>query len=250
MVANLPKVSDSFYIATLLSCLAETLSSPPKQGQWGTDDEEEEESFQREAISEIERYRRIDEWISSYQNVFSVAALDCILRLAKSNVLQPKLADFMHYTRVGNGEVLRLQAFRCLVDLGGFEHGAVMKYVLHTLSNDPSPYVRHNVWRIFGGGLGKVAIGEEKPDPNMQASDGLIIEQEVSTETRQADFARKHTTDGALTALRKEIGKNALLKQGLWAAITYGGLSSTFSFEHYSHDSDLPESASQKCHDS
>ena len=38
-------------------------------------DEKEMRDFRKDAISEIERYRRIDEWISSYHNVFSTTAL-------------------------------------------------------------------------------------------------------------------------------------------------------------------------------
>lgn len=211
-------------MATLLRCLTETLSCPTNQlsaTQLESDELDEEESFRREAISEIERYRRIDEWVSSYKNIFSVTALHCILLLAKSKVLQPKLADFMHYTRTGNAEDLRLQAFRCLVDLDALEHGAVVKYILHTLSHDASPYVRAQVWLTFGRGLGRIAISGQEQDPNSQISDSLIIEQEVSMEARQEEFARKNTIEGAVAALRKGIGANTSLKQGLWAAVTY-----------------------------
>jgi transcription initiation factor TFIID subunit 2 len=50
------------------------------------------------------------------------------------------------------------------------------------------------------------------------AADGLIIEQESSTEVRQADLARRQTVTGALAALKAEVANDQVLKECLWAA--------------------------------
>jgi transcription initiation factor TFIID subunit 2 len=79
--------SDCYYVSTLMRCLAESLvtsAAPQQTFAMHPDDEDdlmqeaiEDEKFQKEAINELERYRRIDEWISSYQNIYSVTALEC-----------------------------------------------------------------------------------------------------------------------------------------------------------------------------
>ncbi|KAL2814503.1 hypothetical protein BJX63DRAFT_431405 [Aspergillus granulosus] len=50
------------------------------------------------------------------------------------------------------------------------------------------------------------------------ATDGLIIEQESSTDIRQANLACRQTVTGALAALKVEVGNNQVLKECLWAA--------------------------------
>lgn len=214
--------SDCYYVATLLSGLADILAAPRIQRSVDDIDLDavEDEEFYRDAVSEIERYRRIDEWVSSYGNVYSITALQCLLRLAKAQVLQPKLADFLQYTRQGNADVLRLQAFYCLIEQGKFGHGPVVKYIMHTLSHDRSPYMRNNLWRILGKGLGLVAIGYDRPKIDTADFDGMIIEQEGSTETREAEFARKQTVDGAVAALKQEMASIEALKHGIWTALT------------------------------
>ncbi|KAL9060459.1 MAG: hypothetical protein Q9162_000632 [Coniocarpon cinnabarinum] len=215
-------ISDCYWITTLMSCLADVLVKSPDHptNVLTSDSQEEEDAFRKAAIGEIERYRRIDEWISSFQNLYSRTALDCLLRLSLSDVLQPKVADFLQYTRQGNADELRLQAFRCLVDLGKLKHGPIIKYILHCMANDPSPYMRQQILSIFGRGLGLVAIGEnESSKPKQDVSEGLIIE-EGTTEDRAQDKARRTTIEGAIQALKAEIGESEPLADGLWTAIT------------------------------
>ena len=225
---SMNEYSDCYYISTLMRCLTQLLV-PRKDAGLNTLNEEEQledNDFRKDAIGEIERYRRIDEWTSSFQNVFSVTALKCLLRLSKSNLLYPKIADFLQYTRSGNSDQVRLQAFDCIAELGKLKNEALSAYVLHSVSNDPSPYMREQLYRVFGKGLGMMAIGEERPEPKkQQVSDGLVIEQDDSAETRQADFARRQTIEGALAALKDEIQHGEKLKDSLWAAVTASGTS-------------------------
>src|ERR1700712_2575234 len=83
--------SDNFKIANLLSALTDSLIPGPKQPKPAnviehdkTDEEMSEEvarqeverherqEFQNIVIEELDRYRRMDEWINSYQNIFTV----------------------------------------------------------------------------------------------------------------------------------------------------------------------------------
>ncbi|KAI9880148.1 MAG: hypothetical protein M1830_005177 [Pleopsidium flavum] len=215
--------SDSHYVATLMVALTESLipKNEPSGYNFGFDDEEEDEArFHRACVDEIERYRRMDEWISSYQNVYSITALDCKRRLAQVKVVETAITDFLQYTRSGTFETLRLTAFSNLVELGLLKNEAILQWFLFVLGSDPSPYVRERMQRLFWKGLAMVAIGERTPKDVVPQQNGLIIEQESSTESRQADLARKQSVNGALAALKQDVGSNEELKKALWEAVT------------------------------
>ncbi|KAI9842282.1 MAG: hypothetical protein M1837_007352 [Sclerophora amabilis] len=217
--------SDCHYVGRLMTALSEALIQTGDHAgmDFGFDDEEDdgdEKQFQDTAIDQIDRYRSMDEWISSYQNTCSTIALDCNMRLAKAQVIETKPTDFLQYSREGTFDMLRLQAFRCTVELGLLKNDTVLKYFLYVLGSDPSPYVRENLQRLFGQGLAAIAFGEDKPGPKHQPQDGLVIEQETSTDTRQIEMARTQTVAGALEALKAEMGTNEGLKKALWEAAT------------------------------
>ena len=209
-----------------MNALAETLSAKPAprfntfDDDMDPEDEEDNIKFHKACLDEIDRYRRLDEWIPSYQNILSMTALDCKLQLFKARATRLNPVDFLQYTRDGTSDILRLKAFNSLLDLGMFKNDTFLRWFLFNLGTDPSPYIREHMLRLLGKTLGAIAIGET---PDLAASaaqpDGLIIEQESSTEARQADLARKQTIAGALNALKDEINKNKVLKEGLWAAI-------------------------------
>lgn len=101
-------------------------------------------------------------------------------------------------------------------------NGTILRWFLFVLGMDPSPYIRDYMLRLFGKALGALAIGESSITAASATAqqDGLIIEQESSTEARQAVLARRQTVEGALNALKAEIHGNEVLKRGLWNAIT------------------------------
>ena len=75
--------------------------------------------------------------------------------------------------------------------------------------------------RIFGKTLGALAVGEHLEIAKEQAAqlESLVIEQESTTEARQADLARKQTVEGSLNALRGEVSADLVLQKELWKAI-------------------------------
>jgi len=183
---------------------------------------EDNVTFYESCIEEIDRHRRIDEWIPSYHNTLSATALDCKRRLMKTGGIPIKATDFLLYTQDGCYSDLRLTAFRCLMDLGLHRDDPILRWYLFVLGTDPSPYIRENMIHVFGKTLGSIAIGESSSkaaDAAAMDNTGLIIEQESSTEARQADLARKQTIPGALAALKSELSDNSTLKSALWEAI-------------------------------
>ena len=213
-----------------MKALAEALAARPPPAERAFDDFEDDgdnEIFHNACLDEIDRYRRIDEWIPSYNNILSTTALDCKRILAKAGIIDTRSADFLQYTPDGTSDYLRLNAFGNLMTLGTIKNDAILRWFLFVLGTDPSPYVRENMLRIFERTLGATAIGEHLETAKAQVAqqDGLVIEQESSTEARQADLARKQTIQGALNALRDELSANTVLKTELWSAITSPALS-------------------------
>lgn len=209
-----------------MRALAETLAvKPPLRtiafDDFDHDDGDDNEHFHHACLDEIDRYRRMDEWIPSYHNVLSTTALDCKRLLAKAGIIESRPADFLQYTADGTSSYLRLKAFSNLMTMGTFKNDAILRWFLFVLSTDLSPYIRHHLLEIFNRTLGAIAIGEHFEAAKAQEvqADGLVIEQESSTEARQLDLARKKTILGALNALKDELGSNQTLKTEIWNAI-------------------------------
>jgi len=177
-----------------------------------------EEQLEQDAIAEIDRYRRMDEWSSSYQNVYSRAALRCQRQLMQANLLEFDYMQFLPYTRAGTYDLLRLDAFECLVDMDIFGSIELLKWFVFTMSSDSSAWLRRRLHNAFGRALAPVAFGRGPANEAPAQNDGLIIEQESSTEVRQADLARRQTVPGAMEGLRTELSGDQVLKDSLWAA--------------------------------
>jgi transcription initiation factor TFIID subunit 2 len=221
--------SDYFYVSSLMNALAESLI-PLKRGEPGelsfsfeAEDTEELRAFQQHAVEEIDRYRRMDEWILSYQNIYTTTALSCKQRLMKAKVIPTDPTQFHAYTHDGTLDVIRIKAFEGLVDLGFFAYDAFLKYLLCVTSTDPSPFVRERLFLVFGLGLAAVAFGENKePEPVPVVDGALIVEQEVDADMERKKAKIKRTTDinAALAAMKAELEDNVALKEAIWGAIS------------------------------
>ncbi|KAL4814094.1 hypothetical protein BDW67DRAFT_166656 [Aspergillus spinulosporus] len=218
--------SDNFYVATLMKSLCHAMLG---RVETRTDDlnnfdmdavleAQAEEQLEKDAIAEIDRYRRMDEWSSSFQNLYSRAALYCQMQLMQAKIAEVDVMQFLPYTRVGTYDLLRLDAFECLVELDIFKSPELLRWFIFTMSNDPSIWLRWQLHGLFGRALAPVAFGRGVVNEPPLATDGLIIEQESSTEVRQADLARRQTVTGALAALKAEVSGDQVLKECLWAA--------------------------------
>lgn len=136
----------------------------------------------------------------------------------QANILGFDFMQFLPYTRAGTYDLLRLDAFGCLVDMDLFISPELMKWFIFTMSSDSSAWLRRHLHYLFGKALAPVAFGRGPVNERRAQNDGLIIEQESSTEVRQADLARRQTVPGAMEALKKEISGEPNLKESLWAA--------------------------------
>ncbi|KAK0731481.1 hypothetical protein B0H67DRAFT_479369 [Lasiosphaeris hirsuta] len=200
--------SDQFYIGKLLEALTTSLI-PDKQEGDGTlistlDEEEEEDAefkrFIEKTIGEIDKYRRMDEWTSTYQNIWTTTALNCKMRLMKARVIPISPIEFVQYLQDNNIDLVRIKAFECLVELGLLSKTPILK------------------------GIAAIAFGENKasqPEPEVEVDDsGLIIEQgEAEIQQRKLDAVRKDDITHALRALKEELKGNPELPIVIWRAV-------------------------------
>jgi transcription initiation factor TFIID subunit 2 len=226
--------SDNHYIATLINCLADSLIASHREPQpsytfsFGDDDpmdtvDDLDAGFEKLAIGQIERHRRIDEWDPSYQNLYSVTALDCLQRLTVAGIVKDKTAEVMKYVRSGNADNVRLAAWRCLSEVGVLRKMPAMKCLLYDLRRDLSPKFRDRMLSILGEALGHIALGDPEPakvELQPPADAGLVLEQEVSSEARRLEATRKTTPEGAIAALKKALESDPEFGGTLWSCIT------------------------------
>ncbi|KAB2577859.1 hypothetical protein BFW01_g4469 [Lasiodiplodia theobromae] len=214
--------SDCHYVAALLAALAQQLGYKDTSTiSFDFDEDEQDEiDFQRDALNEIERHRRLDEWIPSYQNIVTVTALQCQCLLMENGIIPQKILDFLQYAKPGAAESVRLKAMECLVDLNMMKHPAILRYLIFTLAHDPSPYIREQLYYLIGRGLARIAIGDKKNEASNHAFGGLIIEQDTSTDSRAAMLERTQTLEGAIKALKTELGNNEVFKEQMRNALT------------------------------
>ncbi|KAJ5664649.1 hypothetical protein N7462_011462 [Penicillium macrosclerotiorum] len=218
--------SDNYYVASLMRSLCHAMLG---RNESRPDDElahfdmervlesQAEEQLEKDTIAEFDRYRRMDEWSSSFQNLYARAALHCQMQLMQAKIQDLDLMRFIPYTRSGTYDLLRLQAFECLVDLDISQNHDLFRWLIYSMTSDSSAYVRHHCQLLFGRALAQVAFGRPQ-EAEMTQGDGLIIEQESSTEVRQADLARRQTVPGAIEALKREISGDTSLRDYMWAA--------------------------------
>ncbi|KAI0837210.1 hypothetical protein F5Y06DRAFT_272276 [Hypoxylon sp. FL0890] len=184
----------------------------------------EPEEFRRLALEEIERFRRRDEYFPSYQNCFTVAALEAYCHLMKAKVIQNNPVMFVQYLQDRTCDLVRIKACESLVELGMLTNAKFLRFFLTLISTDPSPFVRDQLFKALCRGLGSIAIGEneepEKQAPDQPAEDGLIVERDNETiEAKKESKARKNDLSAALAALKSEAAEKEDLQQAIWNAI-------------------------------
>lgn len=177
--------------------------------------------LKRAALAEIERMRRIDEWIPSYRNVHTRAALRGLSDLMHLKIIPKRMGSLLPYTRPGNQDDVRLEAFGHLIALGMMANDFFLRYIFTSLANEPSASLRHRLWQKIHLGLALVALGDTRMGGDGQESaqsDGLAIDT-GQTLTSRNEAIERATPEGALKWLRKQMGSNSTLQEALLEAL-------------------------------
>jgi transcription initiation factor TFIID subunit 2 len=213
--------SDDYYISTLMHCLADCLTAN-KSGDMDLDAETERNEFEftKKAIEELTRHQRLDEWIPTYQNVYTTTALDCARKLIMNRVTPFKPSEFLQYAQLGNADNVRLKAWDCLVRLGMLRKDAVLQFLMHEIRSDPSPYFRKQLLRVFSFAIGQIATGDvytpEKPTDSTLG--GLVVETDADNSDRASQLARQNL-NGAQRGLKTDLQNNQVLRLALEEAL-------------------------------
>jgi transcription initiation factor TFIID subunit 2 len=216
--------SDDHYLATLMSCLAQSLvirkkSAADHAPELSMTDEAEQTDFERKALEELGRHQRLDEWIPTYQNIYTTTALDCALELQRHRVSPLKTSEFLQYTRISNADNVRIKAWNCLIHLGSLRKDSIIKYIIHDIQTDPSPYFRSALLRIVEFALGQMALGDDfKPEKVSDPSSVLDVDMGEEQSARENALSRRKL-DGALRALKLDLTGNEALKSSLENAL-------------------------------
>jgi transcription initiation factor TFIID subunit 2 len=209
--------SDAFYVAKLMAAAVQTLVTTKQQVMTFDLSDYEQETrdaeIQREAIEEVQRFRRMDEWIPSHQNVYTVTALEGMRLLMQNKILPQRCSDIMQYTRPGNSNFVRTKAFECLVELGAFNNAPIMAFFLVSFYTERSPYMRERIWDVICRAFGRMALAE--PVKQHHSSVGLIIDDaDASTHN-----TRTRTLAGASAVLRAKLGSEDILQRVVMDAL-------------------------------
>lgn len=225
-------VSDAHYVSILIKALSNALLARPKKP--AEEDMEDDldlathwagvQAFEQACLDEIDRYRRMDEWTSSYQNLYSRTALESQSRLAQAGLGHFSAPHFLQYTRLGNFEMLRCAAFDALAsnDLFTEANTIILRYFVHCMVAEPSPWLRSRLRQAFGKSLARKALGYNRVASGVPQTDALLIEgAHAAASSMGPDDAQRTTVEGALSALKKEIGGHEALQRYLWQALNH-----------------------------
>lgn len=213
--------SDDHYISTLMRCLAECLISVPSSvvTEFDFRVQAEEFDFTKKAIEELTRHQRLDEWIPTFQNIYTTTGLDCSLKLVMNRVMPFKPSEFSQYAQLGNADNVRLKAWECLVRLGIIRKDSMLRFMMHEIRSDPSPYFRKQLLLIFDIAVGQIATGDVfMPNKSQEAAGGLVIDQEADNSARASSLARQSLA-GALNGLKQDLVNNSTLRMVLEEAL-------------------------------
>ncbi|KIW07771.1 uncharacterized protein PV09_01697 [Verruconis gallopava] len=218
--------SDSYYVAYLISGLTRALSSSYNSFQFQMDTDLAEQAaearLKREALGEIERMRRIDEWIPSYRNVHTRAALRGLVDLMLLRIIPKRTASFLPYTRPGNHDEVRLEAFDHLISLGMMANDSFIRYIFSSLANEPSSYFRDRLWRRIHRGLASIALGETKIDRQQDGDadmNGFTIDTGETMLASRNEAMERSTLEGALKWMAVQLEQNKTLERAIMDAL-------------------------------
>ncbi|CAK9784528.1 unnamed protein product [Cutaneotrichosporon oleaginosum] len=214
---SLNEYSESHYLATVISAIGSAFSAGTNIATNLTErDKELDAQMFREAMDANERAITVDRLVPSYHNVVTQAGLQAQMKsiLVGQRTNDPRM--FLHYTREGNYEPLRLMAFDCLLLCKSPGRSqSLAQYLFHVIREDYSLTVRRHVARAFSESiLMTLAVGEV----HMSAPPSGIVE--VTDNLEQRERERDQEQAKIVKAVRKEFNSKPELRQELLQTLT------------------------------
>jgi transcription initiation factor TFIID subunit 2 len=136
-------------------------------------------------------------------------------------IIPKRTTSFLPYTRPGNHDEVRLEAFDHLINLGMMANNSFIQYIFSSLASEPSAYFRDRLWRRIHRGLASIALGEtkigRKQDGDVEMN-GFTIDTGETLASRNEAMERS-TVEGALKWMKSQLGENKTLEGAIMNAL-------------------------------
>ncbi|VEU23730.1 DEKNAAC105032 [Brettanomyces naardenensis] len=243
---------DCFYVCDMLSSLSNLISNAnrviPDHRISVLDASEASadpgDQFSREAMMEMNRTVKMDEWSPSYHDCIETTVFREKIRLARCGLISLTFQELVRASSFASKTEIRLLAFEGLLLLGGLKNSSILELFFTALKIDPSAYIRYQLVRLFSRAVGVAALDGtpsnldddeffdvvETHDGRVddgRAGDGtigntmVIVEENSSSDvmrSRRDEISRK-TVRGAIEILRRDYGIGRGLREQLWNAM-------------------------------
>lgn len=231
--------SDVHYMGHLIECLTCSMlanAAPLNESS------NEELAFLQEAIGEISRQQKMDEW--TVNSSVSVVSLRQKLKLVSKGLMKISPEDLLERTRANHLADIRIASFEGLFQMGALKNASILKYFFLTLVFERSSYLKRGLVGAFARALGATVVEDCSNDldedelsraldfdaemADAEAGSGLIVIEEGNTKNAfesRRDAASRETLKGAIELLRRKFGEYRPLKKELWDAARHPLLS-------------------------
>lgn len=226
---------DEFYVATIIKALTSCIIITGDLRDIPDVFDDTKQKFVNDALIEINRLHKLDEWVPSYHHMISVVCLELKVQLAVYGYYELPFEDLLPYTLSKFPNNVRIEAFRGLLLLGGLRNAAVLKYFLTTclLTRENSRFKRGLIEALCSA-VASVATGPapstlDDPEFNFyQALEGerlkigtnktnmMIIEDGMDLASSRKEAFAKSSIEGAIDLLRAKFAQGEGLKNTLW----------------------------------
>ncbi|ODV92750.1 hypothetical protein CANCADRAFT_92684 [Tortispora caseinolytica NRRL Y-17796] len=187
-------------------------------------DSNEHQDFLENFVQLIEKNLRMDRWSPSYGNIVTVLGLQAKETLEMNGMIATDLKELLDYCHPDVESVVRRQALRSLLTLGGVKMPGVIRYVFATMALDNSGFVRQSAMDALHRATGHIALkGSIDAQKAVDRDLVMIIEEraDIAIGTRRENLARAGIA-GALAMVRRELGELKFLQEQVWDMLQSG----------------------------
>ncbi|KAJ1983367.1 hypothetical protein H4R34_001317 [Dimargaris verticillata] len=216
--------SDCYYIATLLTALARSVTVPPSTNSLDANSKATVSDPAMAAdfkliVDEVERYRVMDALLPTYHNIITGVCLAVYRQFAAQRLLPLNLELFLSMTRYGSFVRIREAALSTLLDHYGLTpQSELVLYTLQLVAHDPdlafSRFAAHQLVQTAANQLQHHVYAHTPSD--------AFFGDEGRTPRRSDDEARlsHQRLTAAVEAVQQYVGQDSRLAQLLWSLLS------------------------------
>lgn len=196
------------------------------------------EEFVFEAVKELNRCLKMDEWSPSSGHLVTKTILEQKIRFAREGLARIDFMELIKYTVPSIKEDIRLIAFSGLLLLGGFRNKNVLNYYFTTMKIDASQHLKYELNKLLVRCVGIAAYQTipsmiddieflqsiDAEQSSMSKTGNRLIQIEEATSAKMKSHSRldelaKHTLQDCIDMLRKDLGLGKGLSTELWSSV-------------------------------